>query len=82
MDEGWLFLAGQWYYLLPGSGAMATSWICLADKWYYLNGDGSMAKGWILVGGKWYYLGGDGAMLANTITLDHYVVGPDGVWIP
>lgn len=122
MDEGWLFLAGQWYYLLPGSGAMATSWICLADKWYYLNpdgamatgwilvgdkwyylngdgsmavgwilvggkwyylnGDGSMAKGWILVGGKWYYLGGDGAMLANTITPDHYVVGPDGVWIP
>lgn len=102
MDEGWIFLNGRWYYLIPGSGAMstgwvqvsdrwyylnsdgvmATGWICLSGTWYYLNPDGAMATGWICVAGKWYYLKQDGAMLADTITPDHYAVGPDGAWIP
>jgi len=69
---------GTWYYLEPGSGAMATGWKMVDGKWYHLQPSGAMTSNtWV---GD-YYVGGDGSMLTGAC-VDGYYVGEDGKWIP
>ena len=80
MVEGWLNLNNQWYYLIPGLGAMATNWIMDGGRWYFLNQDGTMAVNWVFDQSKWYYLNQDGAMATGWIQTGGkwYYLGADG----
>ena len=59
MHTGWLLDGSSGYYLMPGSGAMATGWVKDGSTWYYLRSSGAMATGWLMDGGSWYYLSTD-----------------------
>ena len=60
---------------------MKTGWLYDDGTCYYLSADGAMVTGWQAIGGKWYFFYGSGAMAAG-ITLNGYVFGKDGAWIP
>ena len=79
MVEGWAYIGGSWYYMVPGNGAMVgAGWHLIDNSWYYMNGSGAMCSNrWI---GN-YYVGGSGAILTNT-WVGSYWVGADGNWIP
>ena len=47
---------GNWYYLDPATGAMATGWTRVDGQWYYMTSGGVMRTGWLKDGGAWYYL--------------------------
>ena len=53
---GWLLYKDNWYYLIPGSGRMATGWTQVGGAWYYFNSSGIMQTGWLSLSGTWYYL--------------------------
>ena len=40
MVSGWLLEGGSWYYLTPGSGAMATGWQRVDGTWYRFDDSG------------------------------------------
>ena len=80
MATGWAKVGGSWYYL-QSTGAMKTGWLYDDGTCYYLSADGAMVTGWQAIGGKWYFFYGSGAMAAG-ITLNGYVFGKDGAWIP
>ena len=98
MAEGWQRVRGSWYYLSPGSGAMAIGWKKVGGIWYYLDASGAMKTGWQWIDGEYYYLEPSGAMVANRWVGNYYVgssgamlrsqwigryyVGADGAWIP
>ena len=56
MAEGWQRVGGSWYYLSPGSGAMAIGWKKVGGIWYYLDASGAMKTGWQWIDGEYYYL--------------------------
>lgn len=80
MVKGWGLISNNWYYFNE-DGTMKTGWVNLGKYSYYLNEKGIMQTGWQLINNKWYYFYPGGDMAVNT-TIDGYVVGADGVWIP
>lgn len=80
MARGWLYDAGNWYFLNPWSGDMATGWKQVNQNWYYLHAyNGAMQTGWHQMGAHWYYMYPDGHM-ASSETIDGYTLNSDGRW--
>ena len=88
MQTGWRHdgADGNWYYLIPEGGAMATGWRKIGEKWYYFETAGAGVYAYDPVEERWNYGGGSGkplgSMYKNEMTPDGYAVDSDGVWIP
>ncbi len=52
---GWLPWKGDWYYLDPSSGKMATGFVSNGQKRYLLGSEGAMTLGWSRADDDWYY---------------------------
>lgn len=74
---------GNWYYLDPVNGDLATGWKQIDGKWYYFEtvGDNAYVHD---AAGRWIYGGGGkgghplGSMYKNEKTPDGYTAGADG----
>ena len=67
MHEGWLWWAGDWWYLRPEKGDMAHGcWLKLDGKRYFMNDDGRMATGFKQgKTGAWYCFDETGALVTD-----------------
>ena len=75
---------GGWYYLMPGSGAMAKGWLKDGETWYHLSvNTGRMTTGWLRGDDGWYYLRPSGAMATGWIQIGWtwYQFSDSGKWI-
>ncbi|WP_349769081.1 hypothetical protein [Hungatella sp.] len=87
MQTGWHHDAadGNWYYLIPSSGVMATGWRKIGEKWYYFETAGAGVYVYDFAKERWNYGGGTGkplgSMYKNEMTPDGWLVGDDGAWI-
>lgn len=76
---------GNWYYLIPTNGVMATGWRKIGEKWYYFETAGAGVYAYDPVKERWNYGGGNGkplgSMYKNEMTPDGCLVGDDGAWI-
>ena len=58
-------VVSTWYYLSPGSGAMAIGWLKEGGYWYYLMpGSGAMVTGWLKIWGTWYHFADNGQLIS------------------
>ena len=63
-------IQGYWYYFVPNTGLMATSFIDLPNRKVYYNDKGQMQYGEQNIGGYWYYFDlGNGAMKTGFVDL-------------